>query len=75
MFLAFISKDVEDFLQKMPQRIYGENFISHYPELEIQGDESLEFLSKKKCIHGHLIIDRYQELFSGISLVTWLRDP
>ena len=61
--------------KKCLSEIYGENFITHYPELEIQGSESVEFLSKKKCIHGHLIIDRYQQLFSGISLVTWLRDP
>ena len=57
------------------QEIYGKSFTAHYPELKIQGTEPFEKLLEKKCLHGHLILDRYREFFEGIPLVTWLRDP
>ena len=60
---------------KCLSEIYGKNFIPHYPELEKQGMESLDALINGKCVHGHLILDRYQELCQEAELVTWLRNP
>lgn len=47
----------------------------HYPELENQGTESIEIFEGKRCVHGHLVLDRYQKLCQGADLVTWLRNP
>jgi predicted O-linked N-acetylglucosamine transferase (SPINDLY family)/GT2 family glycosyltransferase/ubiquinone/menaquinone biosynthesis C-methylase UbiE len=60
---------------KCLSEIYGKSFIPHYPELEKQGSESLDALIDRKCVHGHLILDRYQEICEGADLVTWLRNP
>ena len=47
----------------------------HYPELDNQGIDSIQISEGKRCVHGHLIWDRHEELHKGADLVTWLRNP
>ena len=57
------------------QKIYGNSFMFHYPESDRQRAEPIEVLEGKGCVHGHLILDCYQELCQGADIVTWLRNP
>ncbi len=51
-------------------------FIPHYPELGQTRQRITRCFDRwVKCVHGHLILDRYQELCEGADIVTWLRNP
>ena len=55
--------------------IYQGSFISHYPKLDNQGTETIDISEDMRCVHGHLILDSYQDLCEGANFVTWLRNP
>ena len=60
---------------KALQMIYGESYMPHHPPLEEQGNEKSEIFENKSCVHGHLILDRYVQLFETEVFITWLRCP
>ena len=60
---------------KILQMIYGGSYMPHYPELEAQGNEKSEIFENKSCVHGHLIFDRYVQLYEPGLFITWLRCP
>lgn len=55
--------------------IYGESYLPHYPPLEEQGDEESDIFENKSCVHGHLVLDRYVQLYEPEVFITWLRCP
>ncbi len=44
------------------QVIYGDSYLAHYPKLINQGFEDLNIFIDKKCIHGHLMLDHYEQI-------------
>ena len=60
---------------KCLQKVYGKGLISYYPKLNDQGSETVNPFFGKKCVHGHLILDCYQQINMDVSLITWVRDP
>ena len=57
------------------QVIYGDSYLAHYPKLINQGFEDLNIFIDKKCIHGHLMLDHYEQILEQSDLITWLRCP
>jgi hypothetical protein len=57
------------------QMIYGKSYLPHYPQLEKQGDEKSEIFENKSCVHGHLVLDRYVQIYEPDVLISWVRCP